>query len=268
MATSLKGLDLRKLGFVVREIVGARSAPGRDIGKAMLPGALGGFLLDGVVRPRPRSLQIVGTFVRESAALREEAEQILKGIGFSGLIRLVQTPSNGVPRWMDVVLDGESPIQPYAPALLSQASQWSIPVFSPGGVWYRLDPIALHIAAPNVPYSLMGLENGPSTPVLRVIGDYGGIDPEIVYRDAWGREQARFTSQGFDLEEDDWAEIDCRHGRVTISRSGVSENGIALFTEASDFPFVFDPNHGDGTNPPTLEITEGSMAAYYWPTLV
>jgi hypothetical protein len=274
VTTTLNGFNLRALGFITQEITGFRSAPGREIGKVPLPGTLGGVLLDGVVKPKLRSLSIVGTFSAESAILRKAAEDQLKGLAHAGLLKLVEHTPGALPRCTEVVLDGDSPLVPAAPVQGSRSSRWQIPLTAPLGVWQYLEPRQTNLVAANTPYPILGLGTAPSTLVVHLMGEATPIAPAIVLRDAWGRERARHTSEaaaaGYNLDDTHWAELDNRYGTIVVYRSGVAENGIAYFTPASDFPLLVDPNWGDpatGQNP-TIEVTDGTGIAFHWPTFV
>lgn len=274
ITTTLAGFNLRTLGAITQEIAGFRSPPGREIGKVSMPGTLGTIVLDGIVRPKPRGLSIVVTFVQESAALRKAAEDRLKDIAHSGLVRLVEMTPGALPRFTDVLLDGENHLVPAAPVQNSRASRWQIPVHSPLGVWQYFEPRQTNIVAANTRYPILGLGNAPSTLVVHLMGEATPIAPEIILRDAWGAEKARHTSEaaaaGYNLDDTHWAELDSRHRTILVYRDGVSENGIAYFTPASDFPLKVDPNWGDPPTGqyPTIEVTDGTGIAFHWPTFV
>ena len=73
-------------------------------------------------------------------------------------------------------------------------------------------------------------------------------------------------ADGFNLDDTDWADIDCRRGTIVVSRAGVLESGMDYFTAASAFPMVFAAQDGDPTTGqyPTVEVTAGTMTVMYW----
>lgn len=269
----LDGVSLAaRFGFAVQEVIGAGDSPGRDLVTAPVPGTLSSLVL-GDGPPQKRTLQVVGNFLHDTAAARESAQDELKSLAHAGLLRFVQIGGGQSTRTAEVLLDGRAPIRPYAPARKSRGAQWSIPLTVPKGIVELLEPRILHVTAVNTPVSILGLGTYPSTPIIRLLGEAGPIAPELVYRDAWGRERQRFTSKsgasGFNMGADDWADVDCRFGTVTVYRSGVAENGIDYFTTASDFPIVFDPADGDPAASlfPTIETITGKATAMYWTAL-
>lgn len=258
-STTLNGVDLRSLGFLINGRPRFRSWS-RAVNSVPLVGSLG-TILTGFGDGQSRPLILAGNLMRDTYALRAALEDTVKDLAASGVVSVVD--DDGVSVRVAQGTGASVEFDEYAPGRRSRATRCSIAVTCPDPTFRALEPTIRHLVAAATRYDL-ALGNAPSNSIIEIMGS--AVNPVVTYRDAGGTAIWTLTFGATTLASTESLVIDCTLGTITKYASGVATDAIALLTAGqSYFPRPFDPQDGSVAVAfwPTIEVSTGSGRAIY-----
>lgn len=251
----LHGEALRPLGFLVGAMPRFAEAPIRTLPGLPIPGRAGGIHLgDGLIERR--ELVIEGTFVRDSAALREAAEEALKGVLSIGLIEIRVRDARGVVRVAHGVPVNRAPLGPIGPLFVSRGSRWTLSFACAEATWRTEEPV---IVALGPTARAVTLGTAPSDLIVRAFGAGTGVTLDC--RTAGGVLTTQMTLGN--IAADECLEVDGGAETVTEYDSGVVTNALGVIGDDPFPAYGLTPADGEGQTVALPAAASGDL--WYWP---
>ena len=228
---------------------------------SQLPGRVGGVILPPESETAPRTIQVVGTMLGQSAqggtmslaTLRSNLDQLKERL-YRGTVEVRFVDQTD--RYVNARCSGFQ-VPATAPQFQNPKSRVSFSLFCPDPLIYSTQPYVVGFSTVK---ASLPLGTAPVAPIIRIMG--AATNPVLTYRNNGGvsKQTMGFTVT---LAATDYLEIDCELATITKYASGVSSNGMSLWT-SGDF-ITLDPQHGDYVNSlwPSLETSAGTGETAY-----
>lgn len=253
-AVWLNGENVRDLGFIVADLPRFLDPPVRTVPVTPVPGRAGGVLLGRGVT-EPRELQVVGTFVGQTAALREAAEAALKAVLATGLVEIRVRDASGTIRVTHGVPVNRAPLTPIGGLFVTRGTRWVQSFLCEDATWRAEEPtiVALGPTARTVTASAAATDM-----VVRAFGSATAATLDC--RTAGG---VLTTQMGLgNLGATAYIEVDTGAESVSLVTAGTAANGLSVI---GDDPF---PEHGltpaDGVGQTVAVPNAASGDLWYW----
>jgi len=251
-------LHLSPYFFRVKRVEGWHGAPSRQIVTVPIVGRDGALPVRSVAGAG-RLLQVSGTIVAGSRAARDAAidalEAALVSAGLINVTRVDQTT-----RELEGWLEGGLTVTESFPQMASRTAVVSFSIRGRDAYKRDVEPLYRAIEVATQRYTLP-CGDAPSSPILRIMP---GTTPQIIYRDAGGTQRKQMTFAT--VAANSYLDVLMNYpGKIVKYASGVASNGAGELT-SGDLPWAIDPGDGDVQTAqyPTLEITAGKAAIYWW----
>lgn len=255
-AVWLGGVALHRLGFIVSNVPRFLEGPIRTRQSVAIPGRAGGvFLDDGTTELR--ELVIEGAFVRETAALREAAEEALKVVLYGqSLIEVRVRDARNTVRVTYALPINRASHDPLGPLFRTRGSRLILPLFCPDATWRAEEPVILGLSSTPREIPHWG---APTDAVIRVHGPGTAITLE--FRTAGGLLTTEMALG--DLDATDFLEVDIGAETVEEVIAGAADNGLARIGDDPFPAYGLTPLDGEGQ---TVTLTGGASGdLWVWP---
>jgi len=258
----IEGQDLASVGYVVREVPGARSVPEATRASVVIPGRAG-VASAGLYDVAPaRPVSIVGTLQAPTPAQLEDRYDALMAmlVGRTVTLRI----ANRTAREAQARFVGSTERWGSGPRFRTRAVELELRFALEGVYWTDTQPTVIAQAAGALASPLL-MGTAPCFAVIRVMGP--ATNPVVTIRDVTA---AVVASIGLTrvLTATDYAEIDLARFAVTRVQSGVASNDLAAQTSGDFFalsPEWCGPWVGSAwVATPTIEVSSGAVEILYY----
>lgn len=257
-AVYLNETELSTLGVYPESAPDWQSGPARDFQAVRIPGRQG-VVLPADPETQPRVLQLA-CLIQPAAltlAARLRAEDLLKGLAYRALVKIIWDDGVNAPRQIDGVCTALT-INPRRHPVVSLVSDATLSILCPDPTWS--DVVGQMIGFSTTPVAIP-LGTAPVGGIVRLAAPSWSANvtnPVLTYLSAGGQTVQTLTFTTTLSAGTDYLEIDLDRATVTDYNSGTASSGIALLT-GGDF-FALDPYDGDPLNSsyPMLKVTSSA----------
>lgn len=254
-AVWFNGQNVRDLGLIVGDLPRFLEAPIRTLPGQPVPGRAGGVHL-GRGLHEMRELVVEGTFVRDTAALREAAEEAVKAIVAIGLVEVRVRDARGGVKVAHGVHMNRAPLAPIGGLFVTRGSRWTVSFACEEATWRAEEPVILALSSTRTAFTL---GTAATDFIARAHG--GGTSMQLTFATAGGVTTADLSLG--DTAADEYVEVHGNGETVEEFDSGVVANGLARIGDDPFPEYGLTPADGDGQ---TVVLTGGAVGdLWYWP---